>query len=172
MHRRRDDKTRCSVKEKKVSLWTRCRSLCNSSKRRSYTIDKYQLSLIDPRDRIVPQTELNDLCDKLQWSSVAARRCYQLSWPTTIQFSTLWASIFVELSWQHASTIDMLWRNWAKFQREVPLFLKVLEFRYNTDMSKEAPALKTSSIRSAISIEHRLVTDTHRDRLAETQGHS
>jgi len=39
----------------------------------------YQLSLIDPRDKIVQQTELDDLCDKLQWSSVGARRFYQLS---------------------------------------------------------------------------------------------
>jgi len=31
--------------------------------------DKYQLSLIDPRDKIVLQTELDDLCDKLEWSS-------------------------------------------------------------------------------------------------------
>jgi len=39
----------------------------------------YQLSLIDPRDKIVQQTELDDLCDKLQWSSVGARGFYQLS---------------------------------------------------------------------------------------------
>jgi len=35
----------------------------------------YQLSLTDPRDKIV----LNDLCDEQQWSSVGARRYYQLS---------------------------------------------------------------------------------------------
>jgi len=41
---------------------------------RARLCQKYQLSLIDPRDKIVLQTELDDLCDKLQWSSVAARR--------------------------------------------------------------------------------------------------
>ena len=30
-----------------------------------------------------------DLCDKLQWSSVVARRYCQLSSPTTVQFITL-----------------------------------------------------------------------------------
>jgi len=39
----------------------------------------YQLSLIEPRDKIVLYTELDDLCDKLQWSSVGARRYCQLS---------------------------------------------------------------------------------------------
>jgi len=28
-------------------------------------LNKYQLSLIDPRDKIVLQTALDDLCDKL-----------------------------------------------------------------------------------------------------------
>ena len=89
-------------------------------------------------DKIVLYTEVDDLCDKLQWSKVGARRYYKLSWPTTAQFITLWASTFFELSWQHASTIDMSWRNilspefGAKFQREVPLFLKIHEFSYNT----------------------------------------
>ena len=41
--------------------------------------DKYQLSLIDPRDKIVLYTELDDLPDKLQWSRVGVRRYYQLS---------------------------------------------------------------------------------------------
>ena len=36
--------------------------------------------------------------DKQQWSSVGARRYYRLSWPTTAQFITLWASTFFELS--------------------------------------------------------------------------
>ena len=31
----------------------------------SSVLDKYQLSLIDPRDGIVLQTELDDYCDKL-----------------------------------------------------------------------------------------------------------
>ena len=47
-------------------------------------------SLIDPRDKIVLWTELDDLCDRLQWSSVGARRYYQLSWPTTVQSDTVY----------------------------------------------------------------------------------
>jgi len=49
---------------------------------------------------------------------------------------------------------------------EVPLFLKVHEFPYNTvlDSSKEVLVPKTSPIRSTVSIEHRLVTDTDRHR--------
>jgi len=70
---------------------------------RNYLYDKswtkYQLSLIDPCDKIVLQTALDDLCDKLQWSSVGARKYYRLSWPTTAQFITFWASTFLELSW-------------------------------------------------------------------------
>ena len=41
--------------------------------------NKYRLSLIDPGDKIVLQTQLDDLCDKLQWSSVGVRRYYQVS---------------------------------------------------------------------------------------------
>jgi len=50
------------------------------------------------------------------------------------------------------------------FQREVPLFLKIREFSFNTvkDRQNEAPMPTTSSIHSAVSIEHRLVTDTDR----------
>ena len=46
------------------------------------------------------------------------------------------------------------------------LILKVNEFPYNVvyDGSKEAPMPKTSPIRSPVSIEHRLVTDTDTDR--------
>jgi len=40
--------------------------------------NKYQLSLIHPRDGIVLETELDDHCDKLQRSSVGARRYCQL----------------------------------------------------------------------------------------------
>jgi len=49
----------------------------------------------------------------------------------------------------------------TKFQREVPLFLEIIEFLFNTvwDGWKEAHMPKTSSIRSTVSIEHRLVTD-------------
>ena len=47
------------------------------------------------------------------------------------------------------------------FQREVPLFSEVLKFPHNTvwDRSDEAPLPKTNSIRSAVSIELRLVMD-------------
>ena len=46
----------------------------------------------------------------------------------------------------------------------MPLFLELTEFPFNTvyDGWKEAHMLKTSSIRVAVSIEHRLVTDGHR----------
>jgi len=46
----------------------------------------------------------------------------------------------------------------------VLLFLKVHKFSYNrvSDRSNEAPMLKTSSIRSSVSTELRLVTDRHR----------
>jgi len=65
----------------------------------------------------------------------------------------------------------MLWRNFlcpefgAKFQREVPLFLKLPEFLYNTvwDRWKEAPVPKTIPIRSTASIEHRIVIDRQTD---------
>jgi len=65
----------------------------------------------------------------------------------------------------------MPWRNFlspefrTKFQREVPLFLEITEFPFNTvsDGWKEAHVPKISSIRSAVSIEHRLVTDRRTD---------
>ena len=65
---------------------------------RQWSSIKYQLSLIDPRDKTVLSTELDDLCDrpKLQWSSVGARMHCQLSWPTVVQFII---STFLELSW-------------------------------------------------------------------------
>jgi len=51
-----------------------------------------------------------------------------------------------------------------KFQREVPLFLEVSNFPSDTvwDRWKEAAKPQTSSICSAVSKEHRLVTDRHR----------
>ena len=76
------------------------------------------------------QTELGDLSDKLQWSSVGARRYCQLSRPTTAHLSR--AKLIARL------TIDMPWRNFlspefgAKYQSEVPLFLKISEFPYCT----------------------------------------
>ena len=51
---------------------------------RSRRLWSYQLSpLINPRNGIMLQTELDDHCDKLQRSSVGARRYCQLSWSTT-----------------------------------------------------------------------------------------
>jgi len=48
----------------------------------------------------------------------------------------------------------------TKLQREVPLFSKIPEFPFNTvEGSSHA---KTSSIRLAVSIELRLVTDSNR----------
>ena len=44
----------------------------------------------------------------------------------------------------------------TKFQREVPLFLEIDKFSFNW---KEAHMPKPSSIRSAVSIKHRLVTN-------------
>ena len=66
----------------------------------------------------------------------------------------------------------MPWRNSlspefrTKFQREVPLLFEITEFPFNTvqDVWKEAHMPKTSSIYSAVSIEHQLVTDTDTDR--------
>ena len=75
------------------------------------------------------------------------------------------------MSNEHVATVNWLWRNpesGIKLHGEVPLFLEVPEFPYNTvlGMSKEAPVPKTSSIRSSVSIELRLVTDTDTDRHA------
>ena len=60
-----------------------------------------------------------------------------------------------------------------KFQREVaevPLLLQIPKFSYNAvqDRSKEALMPKISSIRPAVSIEQRLVTDADR----QTPGRS
>ena len=58
----------------------------------------------------------------------------------------------------------------AKFLREVPLFLKVPEFRYKSAGSVEGSSHAKNQLCSAISVEHGLVTDRHRYR--QTQGHS
>jgi len=53
-------------------------------------------------------------------------------------------------------------RVWSKSSsRKYSYFLKIPEFPYNKvwDKSREAPMPKTSQIRSAVSIEHRLATD-------------
>ena len=65
----------------------------------------------------------------------------------------------------------MLWRNFlspefrTKFQREVPLFFAITEFPFNTvqDGWKEARVPKTSSIRTAVLVELRLVMDGQTD---------
>ena len=69
------------------------------------------------------------------------------------------------------STIDIPKQNilspefGTKFHREVPLFLEIPEFSFNTvqDEWKEAPVPKTSSIRSSVLIELRPVTDRQTD---------
>ena len=60
----------------------------------------------------------------------------------------------------------------AKFQTEVPLFLKIPEFHYNTVWArwKEASVpTKPSSISPGVLIQYRLVTDRRRD--GQTEGH-
>jgi len=53
----------------------------------------------------------------------------------------------------------------TKFQREVPLFLELTEFPFDTvqDGWKEAHMPKTSSIRLTVLVELRLVTDGQTD---------
>jgi len=92
--------------------------------------NKYRLSQIDPRDKIVPQTELGDLCDKLYSGraselggiiNLVDQRLSGLSRSETLELSR--AKLIAR------STIDMPWRNFLspkfrkKFQRKVPLFL-------------------------------------------------
>ena len=52
------------------------------------------------------------------------------------------------------------------FQKEVLLFSEITEFPFNIvyDGWKEAHVPKSSSIRSTVSIEHRVVTDRQTDR--------
>jgi len=65
----------------------------------------------------------------------------------------------------------MPWRNFlspefrTKFQGEVPLFWEIIEFPFNTvwDGWKETHMSKTSSIRSAVLVKLRLVTDRQTD---------
>jgi len=68
---------------------------CENETGTQLRINKYQLSLNDPRDGIVLRTDLDDHCDKLQRSSVGAQRC----WPTTVQIIiiTLWACRVLQL---------------------------------------------------------------------------
>ena len=60
--------------------------------RKKPNIQKKQVS--DPRDRTVLRIELDVHCNKLQRSSIGARRYCQLSRPTTVEFITLGASTF------------------------------------------------------------------------------
>jgi len=59
----------------------------------------------------------------------------------------------------------------TKFQREVPLFLEMPEFPYNTvyDIWKKVSVLKTSSILPVVSVQYRLVTDGRTDGQANGQ---
>ena len=90
----------------------------------------------------------------------------------TVQFIILRASVFLELSGQHVSVINMPWqifvvvRSWKKFQRDVHLFLEILRSLFIVqNRKKEAPVPKINSIRSVVSIELRLLTDR------QIQGH-
>jgi len=64
----------------------------------------------------------------------------------------------------------------TKFQRELPLIFQILELLSNTVYKSRACMPKTSSIRSAVSIQYWHVTDrqTHgqTDRLTDGQGNS
>ena len=66
-------------RKKKKHSNTQRHELSNEPLTQLYAVNKYQLSLIDPRDKIVLYTELDNLRDKLQRSSVGARRYCQLS---------------------------------------------------------------------------------------------
>ena len=74
----------------------------------------------------------------------------------------------------------MPWRNFqspefrTKFQREVPLFLEITEFPFNTVNAgrvKETHMPKTSSIRSSVLIKHRFDKTPTCDRRTQTQAH-
>ena len=70
------------------------------------------------------------------------------------------------------SAIDLLWRNflspesWTKSQKDVPWFLEIPKFTYNTgwDKWKGASMPRTSSVRPVVSIQYRLVTEGRTDR--------
>ena len=98
--------------------------------------------------------------------------CYQLSLPDD---GPVYHALSVHRSRAKLitrSTIDMPWRNFlspefgAKFQREVPLFLKApinfLTIECRTGRRK-LPCNKTSAICPSISIENRPVTDRQTD---------
>jgi len=69
------------------------------------------------------------------------------------------------------NVIDLPWQNFlslefeTNFQREVPSFLEISKFPYNTewDKGKEASVPKTSSIHPVVSIQYGLVMDRRRD---------
>ena len=69
---------------KKITVY-----LCSSPADGATYQYNYQLSLTDPRDKIMLYTELDNLCNKLRWLSVGAGRYCQLSLPTTVKFITL-----------------------------------------------------------------------------------
>jgi len=127
------------------------------------------------------QTELVDLCDKVQWSSVGARRYCQPSRPTTVHFITLRASSpFSRAKLTARSTIDMPWRNFPSpefrqksFRGKYPYFCRCLNFlktQCRTGRKKLTCQKNRLILRSFLLIEHRLVTDRQTDR--QTHGHS
>ena len=100
---------------------------------RNYLYDKswtkYQLSLIDPCDKIVFSGRASELGGVID---LVDRQRPSLSRSHRPPFSSEVDDTFRVL------TIDMPWRNFlspefkTKFQREVPLFLEITEFPFNT----------------------------------------
>ena len=88
----------------------------------------------------------------------------QQTMPIVVIFTDILAAISdTGLPWQNFLTPAF----WTKSEREVPLFLELHDFSYNTvwDESNEAYMPKISSIHWAILAEQRLVTDR------QTQDH-
>jgi len=83
----------------------------------------------------------------------------------------IWIYLLTALTYDQAT-----WQNflssafWTKSRSEVPLFLELPEFPYNTVKYrwKEASMPKISSIHSAILVQHQLVTDRHTHTYTDT----
>jgi len=102
-------------------------------------------SLINPRDGIVLQTQLDDLCDKLEWSSVVA-------WQTTVQFITIVsvhlsrAKLITRFNNQHAVTKFSKYGAWAKVSDESTLiFVNMwISLPHSAKEVKKTPRKKTA----------------------------
>ena len=128
---------------------------------------KYQLSIIDPRDGTVLQTELHDYCDKL----VDERRSSEVLSTQLIDDGAVYHVLSVHLSRAESITrfddrcIKAKFsksESGTKFQREVPLFLELPEFSFNRvqDMWKETPVPKTQRDRHRQTERHRAMAST------------